>query len=91
MENINIPISFNVVKSIIKNTHIFNDIILASKPRVIKVSPKLDMVIIYVDIWNVQSSTEAKCLMNKCFNIGNFIVTIQDANMSSGISQCKNY
>jgi len=34
------------VKTIIKQNYIFNNVILASKPRVIKVSPKSDMAII---------------------------------------------
>ena len=38
------------VELVIKQNHIFNNITLVSKPRVIKVSPKSDMVIIWVDI-----------------------------------------
>jgi len=34
------------VENIIKQNHIFNNVTLASKPRVIKVSPKSDMAII---------------------------------------------
>ena len=33
----------NIVEKIIKDKHIFNNVILASRPRVIKVSPRLDM------------------------------------------------
>jgi len=40
----------NSIKSVLKEMHIFNNIILASKPHIIKVSPKSDMVIIWVDI-----------------------------------------
>ena len=46
IENTNTPIITNVVKTIIKENHIFNNIILASRPRIIKVSPKSDMSII---------------------------------------------
>ena len=42
-----------VVKSIIKSTHIFNDIKIALKPCICKVSPKLEMVIIWIDIWDL--------------------------------------
>jgi len=34
------------VESIIKQNHIFNNVTLVSKPKVIKVSPKLDMAIV---------------------------------------------
>jgi len=42
----NTCISSEDIECILKNNHIFNDIVLASKPRIIKVSPKLDMAII---------------------------------------------
>jgi len=38
------------IECILKNNHIFNDIVLASKPRIIKVSPKSDMAIIWINI-----------------------------------------
>ena len=46
----NTRLSADKVEKILKNNHIFNNIILASKPRVIKVSPKLDMSIVWIDI-----------------------------------------
>ena len=45
-ENSNMPISADTVEKIIKDNHIFNNIILAFRPRVIKVSLKSDTVII---------------------------------------------
>jgi len=47
-------LSSSDVESIIKQNQIFNNITLASKPRVIKVSPKSNMAIIWVDIWDTQ-------------------------------------
>ena len=78
------------VKSIIKQNQIFDNIVLVSKLCVIKVSPKSDMSIIWINIWDVQSRSKVKSLINRCFNVGRFIVTIQGANMNSGIPQCKN-
>ena len=49
-ENIQDCLSSSNVESIIKQNQIFDNITLAFKPRVIKVSPKLDMAIIWVDI-----------------------------------------
>jgi len=46
MENTNILINSSIFEAIIKNTHIFNNVILTSKPQVIKTLPKLDIVII---------------------------------------------
>ena len=74
IENTNTPIITNVVKTIIKENHIFNNIILASRPRIIKVSPKSDMSIIWINIWDVKASTKAKGLINKCFNIGSYML-----------------
>ena len=43
-ENSSSPIISNVVEDIIKQNHIFNNIALASKPCVIKIFPKSDML-----------------------------------------------
>ena len=64
------------VESIIKQNQIFNNVVLTSKPRVIKVLPKSDMSIVWINIWDVQSRSMAKGLINKCFNIKKFITTI---------------
>ena len=45
-ENTTSPINSNMVADILKQNHIFNNIFLVSKPRVIKVSPKSNMAII---------------------------------------------
>ena len=75
---------------ILKQNHIFDNISLASRPRVIKISPKSDMSIIWIDIWDVQSGSNVKMLINRCFNVEQYITTIWRANMNPGIPQCKN-
>ena len=40
------------VESILRSNHIFNDIVLTSRPCIIKVSPKSNMSIIWIDIWD---------------------------------------
>ena len=79
------------IEKILKNNYIFNDIVLTSRLRVIKVSPKSDMAIIWIDIWDTQSGSKTKSIINRCFNIGSFIVIVHSANMNPGILQCKNY
>ena len=59
----NTLINTNIIETIIKTTHIFNNIQIASKLRVIKVSPKSDMAIVWIDIWDIQSSNSAKHLL----------------------------
>jgi len=78
------------IETVLKQNQIFDNITLASEPRVIKVSPKSDMSIVWIDIWDVQSSSNAKMLINRCFNIRRHIVTIREANMNPGVPQCKN-
>ena len=80
----------NDIETILKQNYIFDNISLTSKPRVIKVSPKSDMTIVWLDIWDVQSGYNTKMLINRCFNVGNYITTIREANMNPGIPQCKN-
>ena len=90
LEETNTPINSSVVKTIIKLTHIFNDIKVASKSHVVKVSSKVDITIIWINIWDSQSSLSAKTLINKCFNVRSFIATIHSANMNPDVLQCKN-
>ena len=78
------------VETILKQNHIFDNISLISKPRIIKVSPKSDMAIVWLDIWDIQSGQNAKLLINRCFNVSNYITTIRGANMNLGVPQCKN-
>ena len=78
------------VETIIKQNQIFDNITLASKLQVIKVSPKSDMSIIWIDIWDVQSGSRAKSLINQYFNVGKYIATIRGANINPGVPQCKN-
>jgi len=54
----------NDTEVMIKQNQIFDNIVLTSKPYVIKVLLKLDMSIIWVDIWDVQSGSKAKGLIN---------------------------
>ena len=90
IENTNTPMDAGVVENIIKSTHIFNDIKVASKPCVCKVSPKSDMAIVWVDVWDSQNGSSAKKIINRSFNVGSFIATVRGANMNPGVPQCKN-
>ena len=83
-------ISPDNIEKILKSNHIFNNIVLASKLRVIKMSPKSNMAIVWINIWDTQSGTKAKSLISRRFNIGSFIATICDINMNPGVPQCKN-
>ena len=84
-EQTNAYIFSNDIEKILKNNHIFNNIILASKPRVIKVSSKSDMAIIWINIWDAQSGMKAKSLINRRFNVGSFITIICGTNMNSRV------
>ena len=76
------------IETIIKQNYIFNNVTLASKPRVIKVSPKSDMAIVWIDIWDAQSGAKAKGLINRCFNVGSFIATIR-GKCSKELTHCQ--
>ena len=88
--NTNLSITPDIVKSIIKSNHIFNNLSLTSRPRIIKVSSKYNIAIVWIDIWNAQSSKKAKMLINRYFNVGRHIAIICGANMNLGVFQCKN-
>ena len=57
-------LTFSDVEEIIKQNQIFDNITLVSKPCVIKVLLKSDMSIIWIVIWDVQSRSRAKSLIN---------------------------
>ena len=85
LENTNIPITSDFVELVIKANHIFNNLLLISKPWVIKASLKSDMAIVWINIWDVQSRYKTKNLINRSFNIRSYIMTIHSANMNSGV------
>jgi len=43
IEKTNIPITTDIIEKVIQSTHIFNNVVLASKLRIIKASFKLDL------------------------------------------------
>ena len=83
-------ISPDYIEGVLKETHLFKDVVLASKPCIIKVSPKSDMAVVQMDIWDFQSGSSAKNIINHHFNIGCFIATIKDTNMNPSVPQYKN-
>jgi len=85
IENTNTLMDIGVIENIIKLTHIFNNIKVASKPRVCKVLLKLDMAIIWIDVCDLQNSLLAKKIINRSFNTRSFIMTVRSANMNPGI------
>ena len=55
----------DIIEGVLKNLYLFKDTILALKPRVIKASPKSDKAVVWVDIWNSQSGSCAKNIINR--------------------------
>jgi len=64
-EKTNSRISLEEIEGVLKNNHIFNNIILASKPHIIKMSPKSDIAIIWIDIWDTQMGQNTKTIINR--------------------------
>ena len=54
----------DIIEGVLKNLHLFKDTILALKPHVIKASPKSDKAVVWVDIWDSQSGSCAKNIIN---------------------------
>ena len=65
IEGTDTAINSGVVKLIIKSTHIFKNIHIA---HVIKVLPKSDIAIIWINIWSFQNKSVAKTLINYCYH-----------------------
>lgn len=64
LEQTNFSVTSDIIKSIIKEMHIFNNIILALKPCIVKASPKPDIAIVWVNIWDSQNRTKAKTIID---------------------------
>jgi len=85
-----LAINSDDISNYLKNSELFEGITLAAKPRVIKASPKSDMAIVWVDIWDSQNGSKAKALINHSFNFGKHIATFRGTSMNPGIPQCHN-
>lgn len=90
LEKTNLSIISDLIKKVIKETHIFNNVILASKSCIIKTSSKSDIAVVWVDIWDLQNESKAKSIINQQFNIIHYITTFHSMNMNPGIPQYKN-
>ena len=90
IEDMNLPITADIVERVFQTTHIFNDIVLTSHPYVIKALSKSNMAIIWINIQDSQSGSKAKNLINRYFNISSHIAIIWSTNMNPSVPQCKN-
>jgi len=52
-DNLNECLTSNNIENIIKQNQIFDNVVLTSKPYIIKISPKSNILIIWIDIWDV--------------------------------------
>jgi len=78
------------ITDFMKHINLFENVSLATKPCIIKASPKSDMAIIWFDIWDTQNGSKAKLLINHSFNLGRYIATVRATNMNPGVPQCHN-
>ena len=90
LNNTNLPITSKIIEKVIKKTYIFNNIILVSKPRIIKTFSKSDITIVWIDIWDSQNKSKAKSIINWKFNIGWYITIVYGININFRVLQCKN-
>jgi len=88
--NSSLSITQAQVESVIANTPIFEGVVLASRPRIMKVSPSSDMSVIWIDIWDSQKGSKGKTLINRSFNFGHHTATVRGTAMHSGVAQCCN-
>ncbi|KXN85883.1 hypothetical protein AN958_10725, partial [Leucoagaricus sp. SymC.cos] len=57
---------------------------------VMRASPNSDMAVVWINIWDSQSGTWAKQLINCKFNFGNNVTTVHACNMHPDVPQCQN-
>ena len=88
--NSSLPITQAQVESVIANTPIFEGVVLASRPCIMKAFPSSDMFVIWIDIWDSQKGSKGKTLINCSFNCGHHTATVQGTAMHPGVAQCCN-
>ena len=54
----------DLIKGVLKDLHLFKDTVLASKSYIIKALPKSDKAVVWMDIWDSQSSSCVKNIIN---------------------------
>ena len=74
------------VESVIANTPIFEEVVLASHSRIMKASPSSDMSVIWIDIWDSQKGSKGKTLINRSFNFGRHTATVRGTAMHPGVA-----
>ena len=52
------------IEGVLKEIHLFKNVMLASKLCVIKAFPKSNIVVVWMDIWDFQSGSLAKNIIN---------------------------
>jgi len=50
VDNTNLPITLDIIETVVKSTHIFNNIVLTSHPWVIKAFPKSNIMVVQINI-----------------------------------------
>ena len=85
-----LPINSDIIKAILKKMLLFDNIILALKLWIIKVSPKSDMTIVWINIWDSQNGSKAKNIIKLQFNVSWYIYIVQSTNINLRVLQCKN-
>jgi len=55
------------IENVLKELYLFKDVVLVSKLHVIKASPKSNMAVVWVDIWDSQSDSSVKNIINQIF------------------------
>jgi len=54
----------DIIEGVLKDSYLFKDTILALKPHVIKALPKFNKAVVWMDIWDSQSSSCMKNIIN---------------------------
>jgi len=85
-----LPITPVQVEAALSNSLLFEGVVLASMPCIMKASPSSDMSVIWIDIWDSQKGSKGKTLINRSFNFGRHTATVRETAMHSGVAQCRN-
>ena len=81
-----LPVTPAQMAEALSSSPLFEGVTLVSMPRIMKVSPNSDMLVIWIDIWDSQMGSKGKTLINRSFNFRRHTATVRETAMHPGVA-----
>ena len=89
--NTSLPITPTQIVVALFGSPLFESVILAFMPCIMKASPNYDILVTQINIWDFQRDSKGRTFINHSFNFGQYVTIVQETNMYPRVSQYYNY